>query len=105
MIFAKKEIDMQALQAFWLWFEKKEDWIIKNIETNGMEVVNAIDQRLTPVFPYFKKEIEFQLGFNNGRGEFFFYDLHNKNLHRDALIVSAHMPDTLKSRWSFIIEA
>ena len=103
-LFAKKEMDQSAAQRFWQWFEEKEQWIIETYKTNGMAVVWAIDEQLKPIFPYFKKELEFQLGFNNGKGEFFFFHFGNKNLIRDSAALNAMMPAALRERWVYISE-
>lgn len=100
----RKEANERDMIAFWQWFAQKESWIIEKSKTDGMSVVEAVDKVLKPVFPYFKKEIEFQLGYNDGKGEFFFYDLHNKNLLRDATRLSEIMPEELRKHWTFIIE-
>ena len=103
-LFAKKEMDLNAAKAFWKWFAEKEDWITGNIKTNGMAIIWAIDEQLKPVFPYFKKELEFQLGFNDGQGEFFFFHFGNKNLMRDAETLKSMMPAELAERWMFIMD-
>ena len=103
-LFAKKEMDKAAAGRFWQWFSEKEAWIIETYKTNGMAVVWTIDEQLKPIFPYFKKELEFQLGFNDGKGEFFFFHFGNKNLVRDSAALEAMMPTTLKERWTFISE-
>lgn len=103
-LFTKKEMNTAAAEAFWLWFAEKEEWITANLRTNGMDVVWAIDAELKPVFPYFKKELEFQLGFNDGKGEFFFFHFGNKNLLRDGQALAEMMPDGLKARWTVILE-
>ncbi|MBE6958327.1 MAG: hypothetical protein E7447_04165 [Ruminococcaceae bacterium] len=103
-LFTKKEMDVHAAKAFWSWFAEKEEWIVSTIKTNGMDVVWAVDAQIKPVFPYFKKELEFQLGFNNGKGEFFFFHLGNKNLMRDGVLFADMMPNDLAERWKFIIE-
>ena len=103
-LFSKKEMDAAAAKAFWNWYVTQENWIIDNIKTNGMEVVFAIDAQIKPVFPYFKKELEFQLGFNDGKGEFFFFHLGNRNLLRDGETLKNMMPASLAERWTFIIE-
>ena len=103
-LFAKKEMDVKAAQAFWNWFAEKENWIIENINTNGMDVVWAVDAQIKPVFPYFKKELEFQLGYNNEQGEFFFFHFGDKNLIRDAQTLKNMMPAALAQRWVFIAE-
>lgn len=102
--FEKKKMDLNAAEHFWNWFAEKESWIIENINTRGMEVVFAIDEQLKPVFPYFKKELEFQLGYNDGVGEFFFFHFGNKNLIADAKQLANMMPDSLQKNWKFISE-
>ena len=69
-----------------------------------MEVVWAIDAQIKPVFPYSKKELEFQLGFNQGVGEFFFFHFGNKNLISDAKKLQELMPESLREKWTFIME-
>lgn len=103
-LFAKKEMDIIAAKKFWNWFVENEQWIIDNINTNGMDVIWAIDAQIKPVFPYFKKELEFQLGFNNGIGEFFFFHFGNKNLISDAQKLNKLMPESLRKNWTFIAE-
>ena len=103
-LFAKKEMDRAAAERFWQWFVEKEAWITETYKTNGMDVVWAVDAQLKPIFPYFTKELEFQLGYNDGQGEFFFFHLGNKNLIRDSAALKAMMPTSLKKRWNFIIE-
>ena len=103
-LFAKKELDVAAAENFWNWFCDKEDWIKSNVNTNGMDVIWAIDEQIKPVFPYFKKELEFQLGYNNGVGEFFFFHFGNKNLIADAQRLESMMPDALRENWKFIAE-
>ena len=104
-LFTKKEMNVEAAKAFWSWFADNKEWIIANIKTNGMQVVLAVDAQLKPVFPYFKKELEFQMGYNNGVGEFFFFHLGNKYLMRDGETLGNMMPEELKENWKFIIEA
>ena len=103
-LFSKKEMNTAAAEAFWGWFADQEEWITANLKTNGMDVVWAVDARLKPVFPYFKKEIEFQLGFNDGKGEFFFFHFGNKHLMRDGQSLAEMMPEGLRGRWTVILE-
>lgn len=103
-LFSKKEMNTAAAEAFWAWFAEKEEWILANLKTNGMDVVWAIDARIKPVFPYFKKELEFQLGFNEGKGEFFFFHFGNKHLMRDGQSLAEMMPEGLRERWTVILE-
>ena len=103
-LFGRKELDKIAAKNFWVWFAENEDWIIQNIKINGTTVVNVIDGELKPLFPYFKKELEFQLGFNDGKGEFFFFHMGNKNLKQDAEVLKSMMVSKLKERWTFILE-
>ena len=103
-LFAKKEMNEAAAKAFWEWFAQKEEWIISNIKTNGMDVVWAIDAQIKPAFPYCKRELEFQLGFNDGKGEFFFFHFGDRRLKRDAAVLASMMPANIAARWSFIAE-
>ena len=103
-LFSKKEMNIAAAEAFWAWFAEQEEWILANLKTNGMDVVWAIDAQIKPVFPYFKKELEFQLGFNEGKGEFFFFHFGNKHLMRDGQSLAEMMPEGLRGRWTVILE-
>ncbi len=103
-MFWNKKADEEKIKAFWAWFEQNEEWIITTSQTDGMAVVNAVDAQLSPAFACYRVEIEFQLGYNNGRGEFFFYDLHKHSLRKDAEKMASLMPDKLKNNWTFIIE-
>lgn len=101
----KKQMDKFAAEHFWNWFQENESWIIERVTNHGMEVVTAIDSRLTPIFPYCKRELEFQLGFNDGKGEFFFFHFNDKTLIRDGKTLGEMMPAALCPRWRFILEA
>ena len=104
-LFSKKEMNTAAAEAFWAWFAEKEEWITATLGTpNGSDVVWAVDAQIKPVFPYFKKELEFQLGFNEGKGEFFFFHFGNKHLMRDGQAWAELMPADLKARWTVILE-
>jgi hypothetical protein len=103
-IFGKKEMDKIAAKNFWVWFAENEEWIIQNLKTNGMEVVDVIDKELKSLFPYYKKELEFQLGFHEGKGEFFFFHMGNRSLMHDAGVLKGMMASKLQARWTFIIE-
>ena len=105
--FAKKEMNEAAAKAFWEWFSQKEEWIIASInskDSNSSDVIWAIDAQIKPVFPYRKRELEFLLGFNDGKGEFFFYHFGDRNLKRDAAKLANMMPADIAGRWSFIAE-
>ncbi|MBO5222004.1 MAG: hypothetical protein J6C26_06800 [Clostridia bacterium] len=104
-LFGKKEMDKAAAEVFWAWFEEREAWIIECLDKRDSAFIWAIDEKLKPVFPYFKKELEFQLGYNNGVGEFFFFHFGKKDLMRDANALADRMPSSLKERWRFISEA
>ena len=104
-MFFSKKMSMPAAETFWNKFSAEEGNIIEGLSQNPMSIVEFVDSMLKPVFPYFKKELEFELGFNDGVGEFFFYHLDNKNLARDGQTLKDMMPDDLKKRWQFIIES
>lgn len=102
--FAKKEMNVDAAKSFWAWFEENEKWIIDCLAKSDSAFIWAIDERLKPVFPYFKKELEFQLGYNFGAGEFFFFHFGDKNLIRDAKKLEELMPSAIANNWKFICE-
>ena len=103
-LFSKKNMDEDAAKVFWAWFEDQESWIIDCISNSDSAFVWAIDERLKPVFPYFKGELEFQLGYNNGVGEFFFFHFGKKELVRDAKTLGTMMPAAIAEKWQFILE-
>ena len=102
--FAKKAMNEDAAKAFWLWFAEQESWIIDCINKHDSAFIWAIDERLKPVFPYFKGELEFQLGYNDGIGEFFFFHFGKKELIRDAQTLGNMMPSALAANWKFILD-
>ena len=104
MFLFKKCMNEEAAKSFWKWFEEQEKWIINCIAAHNSDFIWAIDERLKKVFPYFKKELEFQLGYNEGKGEFFFFHFGNKNLVKDAEALAKMMPSTISDHWTFIAE-
>ena len=103
-IFSKKNMDKEAAKAFWKWFEAQEKWIVECTSNHDSAFVWEIDERLKHVFPYFRGELEFQLGYNNGVGEFFFYHFGKPEHVRDAQTLREMMPLTLSKTWNFILE-
>jgi len=103
-LFSKKSMNMEAAKSFWLWFEEKEEWIISCIQNNDPAFIWAIDDKLKPVFPYFKGELEFQLGYNNEVGEFFFFHFGKRELARDGETLGQLMPAEIANRWHFILD-
>ena len=102
---SKKRMNEEAAKAFWMWFEKEEAWIIDCISKNDSSVIWAVDEKLKLAFPYYSDEIEFQLGFNNEQGEFFFFHDYRKELMKDSEKFGALMTPKIASRWSYIVEA
>ena len=103
-LFAKKVMNEEAAKSFWEWFAEKEEWIISGISNHDSAFVWAIDEKLKPVFPYFKGELEFQLGYNNGVGEFFFFHFGKKDLARDGEALGKMMPPEIAKNWKLILE-
>lgn len=103
-LFGKKTMNEDAAKSFWMWFAEKEDWIIRCIADSDSAFVWAIDERLKQIFPYFKGELEFQLGYNKGVGEFFFFHFGKKDLVRDGEALGKMMPVELAKNWRFILE-
>ena len=103
-LFSKKVMNADAAASFWMWFAEQEQWIINCITNHDSAFVWAIDERLKPVFPYFKGELEFQLGYNDGVGEFFFFHFGKKELVRDGEALAKMMPEEIAKKWHFILE-
>lgn len=103
-LFAKKVMNEEAAKSFWEWFAEKEEWIIDCISNHDSAFVWAIDEKLKPIFPYFKGELEFQLGYNNGVGEFFFFHFGKKELARDGEALGKMMPSEISKNWQLILE-
>ena len=103
-LFSKKSMNEEAGKAFWAWFAEQEEWIIDCISKHDAAFVWAIDERLKPVFPYFNGELEFQLGYNDGAGEFFFFHFGKKDLIRDGKMLGEMMPAELAKKWQFILQ-
>lgn len=103
-LFTKKAMNQEAAKSFWIWFGEKEEWIINCSASDDSAFVWEIDEKLKPVFPYFKGELEFQLGYNNGVGEFFFFHFGKKELIRDGEILRNMMPVEIAKRWKFILD-
>ena len=103
-LFTKESMNEDAAKSFWLWFEEHEDWIINCIVNHDSAFVWAIDERLKLVFPYFKGELEFQLGYNNEVGEFFFFHFGKEQLVRDGETLGKMMPVEIAKKWKFILE-
>ena len=101
---AKKIMNEDAAKSFWKWFAEKEEWVINCIANHDSAFVWAIDERLKPIFPYFKGELEFQLGYRNGVGEFFFFHFGKKDLIRDSEALGKMMPEKIAKKWQFITE-
>lgn len=105
--FSKKpqtQINEEAAKEFWAWFGQQEDWIKDCIAKQDSAFIWAIDERLKPVFPYFQKELEFQLGYNDDVGEFFFYHFGKKQLAHDGKILGSMMPPAIAKNWQFILQ-
>lgn len=102
--FAKKAMDEEAAKSFWMWFAEKEEWVISCIANHDSAFIWAIDERLKPVFPYFKGELEFQLGYNDGVGAFFFFHFSKKELVRDGETLGKMMPAEIAKNWEFVLE-
>lgn len=105
LVFGKAKImNIDAAEQFWNWFQEHEMEIIDGINNHNYDFIWEVDEMLTPVFPYFKKELEFQIGYNDGVGEFFFFHFGNKALKRDAEKLAELMPEKISGRWNIILE-
>lgn len=99
-------MDMTAAEHFWQWFAENEQTITEKLGgKDAMEVVNLVDGQICPVFPYAPSQaIQFQLGWNDGAGEFFFFHSGHKKLMADGETFGRMMSEDLRSRWTFKLE-
>lgn len=104
--FGKKvcEMDEGAATAFWQWFVESEKWIVECLENSDAQFVYEVDKHLKPVFPYVRRELEFQLGYEDGKGELFLFHFGDDALERDGERLKRLMPAELASRWEFILD-
>lgn len=102
------DYDETAAGEFWRWFAREEGRIASMAAAGGSQgaaIVGELDRHLTPVFPYERGDnIQFQLGCNDGKKEFFFYHHNDPRLHRDGQRLRDAMPREL-SAWTFHLEA
>ena len=103
-LFDRKIMNEEAAKSFWVWFTENEEWVINCIANHDSAFVWAIDERLKPVFPYFKGELEVQLGYSDGVGEFFFFHFGKKELVRDGETLGKLMTTEIAKRWQFILD-
>ncbi len=99
-------MDIAAAEGFWQWFAEQEQFITEKLGgENAMEVVELVDARITPIFPYAPAQaIQFQLGWNEGAGEFFFYHSGHKKLMADGETLGNMMPEALRERWAYKLQ-
>lgn len=100
-------MDEVAAGDFWAWFRENEEKITEKLSGSGaIEVVGWVDEQINPVFPYIAAdEVYFELGFNNGVGEFFLFH-HGYEKHRvDCETLAAMLPKELKDRWTVKVQA
>ena len=100
-------MDEAAAREFWAWFAENGDRIADRLRGPGaVEVVSWVDEKICPVFPYMDPEmVHFELGFNNGVGEFFFFHNVDEKLRADAEAFAAMLPEALKDRWTVKVQA
>lgn len=98
-------MDMAAATAFWNWFAENEEKITQTLSGNDAgEVVGWVDQRICPVFPYVPADaVQFEMGWNHGKGEIFFFHNGNEKLRADGQAFADMMPEEMKCRWSVTV--
>lgn len=100
-------MDEAAARNFWTWFAENEAKIIEKLSGSGaVEVIGWVDEKICPVFPYMPGDmVHFELGFNSGAGEFFFFHNDDEKLRADGEIFAAMLPEELKDRWTVKVQA
>lgn len=100
-------MDEAAARAFWGWFAESEPKIIEKLSGSGaMEVIDWVDEKICPVFPYAVGDmIHFELGFNNGQGEIFLFHNDDEQFRTDYEAFAAMLPEELKPRWTVKVQS
>ena len=95
-------MDEASAQNFWAWFAENEPKIVEKLSGNGaVEVVGWVDEKICPVFPYMvADDVHFELGFNNGVGEFFLFHRGDEKHRVSCERFAAMLPEKLKTRWT-----
>lgn len=97
--FRKTRMDITAAQVFWKWFAENEEWIIDNIPKDPQNVILTINEFITPVFPYYYYQLDFEVGVDR---ELSVFDCGYIELRRDIKRFKKMMPADLKQRWTFL---
>ena len=100
-------MDKAAAESFWTWFVENEEKITGKLGgPEAREVVGWVDEKICPVFPYVPGDaVQFELGWNKGVGEFFFFHNENEKLRTDGETFANLMPEALKDRWTVKVQA
>ena len=100
-------MDEAAAQNFWAWFGENEPKIMEKLSGSGaVEVIGWVDEKICPVFPYMAADdVHFELGFNNGVGEFFLFHHGDEKHQADCESLAAMLPEELKTRWTVKVQA
>lgn len=99
-------MDKAAAEAFWAWFGENEEKIIEKLSGAGAsQVIEWVDEKICPIFPYVPADaVQFELGWNNGVGEFFFFHNGNERLGSDGETFASMMPEHMKTRWTVKVQ-
>ena len=103
--FGRKEMDVQAAEAFWHFFEREQAHFMQVLSGydsgERQQLISAVDQVLCPIFPYEKPEnIGFQLGYCNGTCEFIMFHSGLMPLATDMHKLCEMMPQAIRNTWS-----
>lgn len=94
------------IAPFWQWFEQNEADLIAKLRAQDHEsLLNAISERLKPIFPFMQRDLEF--GIMIGK-DFEHFDMDMADFYSIALqhgyeALLAACPESLKARWTFKI--
>ena len=102
------EMDKDTARLFWQWFHVNEADIVKMLcgdKKQNKSIFQQIDLWLCPVFPYAKvSEVDFDLKCKEGDNTFIFRTHGHEKLIADAQAFCNEMPDSMASRWNFVVE-
>lgn len=96
----------ELIAPFWQWFEKSEEELIRLLrEQENEKFLSALTEKLQPLFPFIKRELEFGVMCSSDftRFDMDLADFFTVSLSRGYEELLAACPDALKTRWTFKI--
>ena len=96
------EIDREAINAFWLWFAKEQDSLVRYIKKEKYDVFFCeMQAQLEKVFPFVENSLELAVEPKEDYYEITFADFYMKALENGYNVVIEACPEEIKKKWKF----